>query len=988
MKSYRNLDIGSLLIRKYKIDSILGTGLTGIVYLCYDINIYVKVAIKEYFPRDIADRNGSNVIPKETFVNEYEIGLKSFKNEAILLSKLYSISGIISYKHFFQSNNTAYIVMEYFEGITLEKYLEKHKGDVSLKEKISLIEKISIIVDKVHQKGWIHRDITPENIMISSWGQIRLIDFGNARNIDENKKCNNHIKLTPGYAAIEQYDESMEGPWTDIYSLSAILYRMFIEQTPPTATKRKFSGDCLSNKLFKNREILKIIEKGMELDRFKRYQNVHEFQKQLSKISSIINISLIFQRARYGCVFLAFIIVLLNVVISTIKINDLEKAQSETHKKETVQYANVSEQQETSKPFNEITENKLIQDIESRDIGYVYKSYYEDFDGDGIREMMALVISNDVPYDEMKSVCYNDFIEVSCTNYEQIDGILSFYFANENGVKKISEDFNIYDTRVCLHILEFFKEKGLLVEVRQQLDYYKEMFLFSDEKVQGINMKYFDKFNTIDLSDFRNQDGMLYLKSKYSLQLDENYKDELIRIIPEIGTAYYEDEIPFRLHNGKLYECASIKVPVEHFMEYNNAISIMKEIEQEGKKLNLITSQFLYDQGYDEGYNIEECELQDIWYAGNGIFYINYIIKNFVYVTETYPACTAKVHLENNQLFFDNITPGIHYEKISLLPAYYPEYEDKKEKYVDQTEEEFYVWSVLTTTDGALLDYKYDDFNSDGIFELFAVVSCYGGVSSQVGFNGRHHYEGPFEIWQMNDTGCKKIDVDITPEISQQTHYAGYLILQFGMNFQINLIIVTDARTGEAYQGVILAYDAINGFYESLRPQFSIEAKDGVAYYYCGTDTIDTPFYGTGYTSFLQYPIYYIDGQYYEIASTEINVNMLEELENWKLVELNIQEQMQRKVGDYHAYPCYNGIITNVFFNEIGKVYVNYEGTTYLEGFENMVEEPYPRCYVTAELTIKGNRIESYEVKAGKRESNGSSAFNIISSNVASFYQQ
>jgi serine/threonine protein kinase len=223
----------------YKIIKVLGQGGFGITYLAEDENLQESVAIKEYFPIQFASRNSANDVKplSETNKQEYEWGLGRFIDEARTLTR-FRHPAITRVRSVFEENNSAYMVMDYEEGDSLAQLLKNKK---TLSEE--LIRKFLIpLIDglkEVHKVDFIHRDIKPANIIIKKDRAV-LIDFGSARQTTAGDVKTLTQLVSPGYAPYEQYhsDSTGQGPWTDIYSLAATMYRASTGITPPQAIDR------------------------------------------------------------------------------------------------------------------------------------------------------------------------------------------------------------------------------------------------------------------------------------------------------------------------------------------------------------------------------------------------------------------------------------------------------------------------------------------------------------------------------------------------------------------------------------------------------------------------------------------------------------------------------------------------------------------------------------------------------------------------------
>lgn len=188
--------------------------------------------------------------------------------------------GIVKILDFFEANNTAYIVMEYLEGITLKQYLGKY-GVIQFRNLIEMMLPLLEALIEIHSQGLIHRDISPDNIMVQHNGKLKLMDFGAARDYTESGNKSLTVILKPGYAPPEQYQtHGVQGPWTDIYALCATIYKCLTGITPPDAIARvmddKFKEpDQLDGKL--SPDIKKILWKGMNIFPEERYQDIGEF---------------------------------------------------------------------------------------------------------------------------------------------------------------------------------------------------------------------------------------------------------------------------------------------------------------------------------------------------------------------------------------------------------------------------------------------------------------------------------------------------------------------------------------------------------------------------------------------------------------------------------------------------------------------------------------------------------------------------------------
>ena len=279
---------GTRLIGRYIVEGVLGQGGFGITYLGIDELYEKKVAIKEFFPQGIVTRNIEyQDTVTVTFVGEkdnYEKGKERFLKEARTMAKFSKDEGIVKALDFFEINNTAYIVMEYLEGVTLKQYLRENQR-IAPEDLIELLVPLIESLDEIHSQGMIHRDISPDNIMVLPDGRIKLMDFGAARDYTEFGEKSLSIVLKPGYAPPEQYQtHGVQGPWTDIYALCATMYKCITGENPPDAIERVMDDSLKKISEFgiaiPPQEEAAII-KGMSVSAKDRYQDIKDFCEDL-----------------------------------------------------------------------------------------------------------------------------------------------------------------------------------------------------------------------------------------------------------------------------------------------------------------------------------------------------------------------------------------------------------------------------------------------------------------------------------------------------------------------------------------------------------------------------------------------------------------------------------------------------------------------------------------------------------------------------------
>ena len=324
----RCLPLNTILAGKYLVGKVLGEGGFGITYMGYDLNMKARIAIKEYFPVELVSRDTTRLTsPDGKAVSgggsdsvislsgekskTYQQGLKKYVDEARNVSQFSGIPGIVSVKDFFYENDTAYIVMEYIEGVSLKEYLKQKGGKVSEEEALAVMRPVLEALEKVHAAGIVHRDISPDNIMLTfteetgvesagkQAGQagangpalygniaaVRLIDFGAARMTSKNDQKSLTIILKHGYAPEEQYrSHGEQGPWTDVYALCAVFYRMITGKVPEPAMDRLFSDGLkrpeeLGSKV--SPAVSEAIMRGLAVKKEDRIQSVRELTDAL-----------------------------------------------------------------------------------------------------------------------------------------------------------------------------------------------------------------------------------------------------------------------------------------------------------------------------------------------------------------------------------------------------------------------------------------------------------------------------------------------------------------------------------------------------------------------------------------------------------------------------------------------------------------------------------------------------------------------------------
>ena len=283
---------GSILNGRYTVGRVIGQGGFGITYIAQDYQTKARVAIKEYLPTEFAgrDRGSSSVqIYSGERKENFEYGEAQFLEEAKTLAAFIGDEHIVRIYSYFEENNTAYFVMEFVDGYALDKYMAQKGGRLSVDEANRLLLPLMLSLDKVHAKGIVHRDIAPDNIIITKDGTAKLIDFGAARYSTGEKSKSLDVILKHGFAPREQYmRRGRQGPYTDVYALAATYYYAITGKVPPDAIERTeedilFPPSSLGVKLSARTE--DALFKALEITASNRYQSMGEFHAAMAATS-------------------------------------------------------------------------------------------------------------------------------------------------------------------------------------------------------------------------------------------------------------------------------------------------------------------------------------------------------------------------------------------------------------------------------------------------------------------------------------------------------------------------------------------------------------------------------------------------------------------------------------------------------------------------------------------------------------------------------
>ena len=282
------LPLGTVLRGRYQIGEVLGNGGFGITYSAWDRANRQRVALKELYPRSAVfrARDRLTVTPmagQETIFDELRL---RFEGEASLLCQLRDESSLVKVYDLFRCNATAYYTMEYLEGMDLQSYLQRN-GPMAWSALEPMVRDLLHTLARLHRKNLIHRDISPDNLFLTTDHRLHLIDFGSVRTYQGNHNFTVHLK--EHFAPWEQYiSNGRQGPWTDIYSLSVSLYYLLSGKLPPKAGERISGSQTIPLRTLAPSvpaPVAEAIEKGMAPHMEDRIPDAEHFLQALDKVS-------------------------------------------------------------------------------------------------------------------------------------------------------------------------------------------------------------------------------------------------------------------------------------------------------------------------------------------------------------------------------------------------------------------------------------------------------------------------------------------------------------------------------------------------------------------------------------------------------------------------------------------------------------------------------------------------------------------------------
>lgn len=283
----RALPQGTVLPHNYIIENVLGEGGFGITYSANLQYTDEHFAIKEYFPGDTAyrstDGKGTTIAPYSGQQELFEKGYQHFMTEAGVMRELRHLEHIASVKDIIEANGTIYLVMEFIDGITLKQYITDN-GAMPSDELLPLITPVIRDLIQVHKKGLLHRDISPDNLMLGTDNKLHLIDFGAADFMSAPERQEMTVFLKSGFTPPEQYfSDGKLGAWTDIYGLCATIYYA-LTGLVPTESIRRLQNDeipALADYTAICSWQAAAIEKGMSIHAADRFADMEELYQAL-----------------------------------------------------------------------------------------------------------------------------------------------------------------------------------------------------------------------------------------------------------------------------------------------------------------------------------------------------------------------------------------------------------------------------------------------------------------------------------------------------------------------------------------------------------------------------------------------------------------------------------------------------------------------------------------------------------------------------------
>lgn len=290
------LPYGAILNGRYVVGKMLGRGGFGITYIGFDLMLQRKVAVKEYFPSGQVSR----IAPVSTDLQWLdggqagqlrENGVRACLREARKMAKIGDIPEVIRVLDCFQENDTAYIVMDYVSGKTLMSVLLEQDAMTWTQAKEIFVPAMQAM-EQVHQAGLVHRDISPDNLMLTPDGRVRILDLGAAKDLAINGGVSSALVVKGGFSPLEQYaQQGGSGPWTDVYAMAATMYHSLTGVIPPTAPDRMQGEPVNWAPLASNgvpKHVISALQNAMALNARERTQSMAELLRQCQSETAVV----------------------------------------------------------------------------------------------------------------------------------------------------------------------------------------------------------------------------------------------------------------------------------------------------------------------------------------------------------------------------------------------------------------------------------------------------------------------------------------------------------------------------------------------------------------------------------------------------------------------------------------------------------------------------------------------------------------------------
>ena len=283
------LPVGTVLKKRYCIGEVLGKGGFGVTYKAFDTVDSKIVAVKEYYPSGLVHRDTGTTqisVSSKQYEDNFKVGADKFFEEAKMVSRFNGNPNIVNVYEFFYENGTVYFAMEYLDGVDLKHFVKERGGKLPQENVLYIANIITDALLIAHSMNVLHRDISPDNIFILNNGEVKLIDFGAARQVLAEQSKSISVILKQGFAPLEQYQRrGKQGPWTDIYALGATLYYVITGKMPDEVTERLDFPDIGSaDEYGVDPDFWEIIRKCMEVRAADRYQTVFELKEKLNAL--------------------------------------------------------------------------------------------------------------------------------------------------------------------------------------------------------------------------------------------------------------------------------------------------------------------------------------------------------------------------------------------------------------------------------------------------------------------------------------------------------------------------------------------------------------------------------------------------------------------------------------------------------------------------------------------------------------------------------